>query len=113
MPGSGSRTQGLLAQQRGRLPEDRPQRHGAHHGGGPFREPEWTPAADSGNDDQAKQRDCRHQAAQRLREAVQAMAQQPAGAERNAAILQANQALFDTQQAMLQLPPDLRTGKTP
>jgi exonuclease VII small subunit len=53
------------------------------------------------------------EAAQRLREAVQAMAQQPAGAGRNAAVLQANQALFDTQQAMLQLPPDLRTGKTP
>lgn len=51
------------------------------------------------------------EAAQRLREAVQAMAQQPAGPRRSEAMQQANQALFDTQQAMLQLPPELRTSQ--
>ena len=51
------------------------------------------------------------EAAQRLRDAVQAMAQQPAGPQRNQAIKQANQALFDTQQAMVQLPPELRTSE--
>ncbi|HEX6321201.1 MAG TPA: hypothetical protein VFZ84_20230 [Burkholderiales bacterium] len=50
------------------------------------------------------------EAAQRLREAVQAMAGQPAGPGRNQAMRQANQALFDTQQAMIELPPELRTG---
>lgn len=47
-------------------------------------------------------------AAQRLREATQAMAQQPAGERRNQAIRQANQALIDTQDAMMRLPPELR-----
>lgn len=51
------------------------------------------------------------EAAQRLRDAVQAMAQQPAGPRRNEAMQQANQALFDTQQAMIQLPPELRTSQ--
>ncbi|HEX6318098.1 MAG TPA: hypothetical protein VFZ84_04425 [Burkholderiales bacterium] len=51
------------------------------------------------------------EAAQRLRDAVQAMAKQPAGPRRNEAMQQANQALFDTQQAMVQLPPDLRTSQ--
>jgi hypothetical protein len=51
------------------------------------------------------------EAAQRLRDAVQAMAQQPAGPRRNEAMRQANDALFDTQQAMIQLPPELRTGQ--
>ena len=51
------------------------------------------------------------QAAQKLRDAVQAMAQQPAGPQRNEAMKQANQALFDTQQAMVQLPPELRTSE--
>ena len=50
------------------------------------------------------------EAAQRLRDAVQAMAQQPAGPRRNDAMKQANQALFDTQQAMIQLPRDLRVS---
>lgn len=48
-------------------------------------------------------------AAQSLREAVQAMAAQPAGKERNTAMEQARKALFDTQQAMMELPPELRT----
>jgi hypothetical protein len=51
------------------------------------------------------------EAAQRLRDAVQAMAQQPAGPARTQAMQQANQALFDTQQAMVQLPPHLRAGE--
>ena len=51
------------------------------------------------------------EAAQRLRDAVQAMAQQPAGEGRNDAIRQANQALFDTQQAVVQLPAQLRVSE--
>lgn len=51
------------------------------------------------------------QAAQRLRESVQAMAQQPAGERRNQAIAQAREALLSTHQAMVQLPPDLRTSQ--
>jgi hypothetical protein len=47
-------------------------------------------------------------AAQRLREAIQSMAQEPAGPRRNEAIKQAQQALYDTNQAMIQLPPDMR-----
>jgi Beta/Gamma crystallin len=47
-------------------------------------------------------------AAQNLREAVQAMATQPAGQGRNEAMRQANDALLETQQAMVQLPPELR-----
>lgn len=51
------------------------------------------------------------EAAQRLRQAVQAMAQQPAGPGRTQAIQDANRALFDTQQAMVQLPAELRTSE--
>jgi len=47
--------------------------------------------------------------AQRLREAIQAMAQQPVGERRNQAIKEAHQALRDTNQAMVQLPPEMRT----
>ena len=47
------------------------------------------------------------EATQRLREAIQHMAQQPAGDKRNTAIRQAHQALFDAQQAMVSLPPEL------
>lgn len=47
-------------------------------------------------------------AAQNLREAVQAMATQPAGPRRNEAMRQANDALLETQQAMVKLPPELR-----
>jgi hypothetical protein len=50
------------------------------------------------------------EAAQRLRESIQAMAQQPAGPGREKAIEQAHQALYDTQSAMIQLPPALRSG---
>lgn len=44
------------------------------------------------------------QATQRLREAVQAMAQEPPGDGRNAAMKTAEEALLETQQAMVQLP---------
>jgi hypothetical protein len=50
------------------------------------------------------------EAAQRLRETIQALANAPAGPQRNAAIATARQALLDTQQAMIDLPPDLRTA---
>ena len=51
------------------------------------------------------------QAAQRLRESVQSMAQQPAGERRNQAMAQAREALLHTQQAMVSLPPNLRTNQ--
>jgi hypothetical protein len=47
-------------------------------------------------------------AAQKLREAVQAMAQQPEGPRRNRAIEEAHDALLETQRAMIALPPELR-----
>ena len=50
-------------------------------------------------------------AAQQLRESIQGMAQEPAGERRNHAIKAAHQALFDTTQAMIQLPPDMRSEK--
>lgn len=49
------------------------------------------------------------QAAQRLRETIQALANAPAGPQRNAAIETAREALLDTQAAMIELPPELRT----
>lgn len=48
-------------------------------------------------------------AAQSLREAIQAMAQHPAGPRRNAAIDRAQEALLTTQAAMVQLPAEART----
>jgi len=48
-------------------------------------------------------------AAQGLREAIQAMAQQPPSAARNRAIAEAQDAILQTQDVMLLLPPDLRT----
>ena len=50
-------------------------------------------------------------AAQRLRDSIQVMAQEPSGPRRDEAIKQAQQALFDTNQAMIQLPPDMHTEK--
>ena len=50
------------------------------------------------------------EAAQRFREAIRAMAQQPAGEQRRQAIKAANKALFETQSAMLELPPEIWTG---
>lgn len=46
------------------------------------------------------------QAAQKLREATQALAAEDAGEGRNKAIEQANEALFETQQAMIDLMPE-------
>jgi hypothetical protein len=53
-------------------------------------------------------------AADRLRGAIQAMAQRPAGASRNEAIKQAHDALFETQQAMAMVPgvPSSTVGST-
>lgn len=48
------------------------------------------------------------ESAQRLRESLQAMAQKKAGPDRDRAMEQAHQALFETQRAMTALPPDLR-----
>lgn len=48
-------------------------------------------------------------AAQGLREAVQAMAQQPPGEARDRAMDRAREALLETQQAMVQLSPERRT----
>ena len=50
------------------------------------------------------------EASQRLREAIQEIAREPGGSRRNAAVEQAHAALFDTQQAMIMLPPELRAG---
>lgn len=49
-------------------------------------------------------------AAQRLRDAIQAMAQAPAGEKRNQAIKDGNQALMEVNRAMVNLPPDLLTA---
>jgi sporulation protein YlmC with PRC-barrel domain len=45
--------------------------------------------------------------AQEVREAIQAMAQQPQGQRRDQAIMEAHEALMDLNQSMAQLPPDL------
>ena len=49
-------------------------------------------------------------AAQRLREAVHALAQTPAGPQRNEAIRQANRTLLEVQNAMAALPPEVLLG---
>lgn len=49
------------------------------------------------------------QSAQKLRESVQAMGNQPAGPRRNAAARQAREAIVETQQAMIDLPPPARS----
>jgi len=51
-------------------------------------------------------------AAQRLRESIQALAQQQPGAQRDLAMGAAREALHDTQQAMIQLPPELRNARS-
>src|SRR6185369_1973329 len=48
-------------------------------------------------------------AAQSLRESIQVMAQEPAGAERDAAMDEARRALRQAQRSMLDLPPNLRS----
>jgi hypothetical protein len=49
-------------------------------------------------------------AAQRLRETIQTLAQQPPGHRREQAMSDARHALYDTQQAMIRLPPELRVS---
>ena len=51
-------------------------------------------------------------AEQRLRESIQAMAQEKPGTRRNQAIKDAQDALLEAKQAMAQLPPELRDGAT-
>lgn len=52
------------------------------------------------------------EAADRLRQSIQALAQKPPGAERERAIASAHDALLRTQQAMMALPPELRSSGT-
>lgn len=50
-------------------------------------------------------------AAQRLRESMQILAQQPQGTARDTALRASREALYETQQAMMQLPPHLRQAQ--
>ncbi|WP_332813894.1 beta/gamma crystallin domain-containing protein [Ramlibacter sp.] len=50
--------------------------------------------------------------ADRLRQAIEALAGRPPGPDREAAIAKAHEALLETQQAMLSLPPELRSSGT-
>ena len=65
---------------------------------GPKAQPNYTKAMDR-----------LRQAAGKLRESVQAMVEQPAGPHRNAAAREAREAILETQQAMISLPPQLRS----
>lgn len=65
-------------------------------------------SADTASDDVAIQN--LRAAAQSLREAVQRMAQMPAGEQRTEAIRESNEALMQVQAAMASLPPDLLTA---
>jgi hypothetical protein len=49
-------------------------------------------------------------AAQRLRESIQSLVQEPVGTSRDQALSAARDALYDTQQAMIRLPPEYRTS---
>jgi hypothetical protein len=49
-------------------------------------------------------------AAQRLRESIQSLAREPVGPGRDQALSAARDALYDTQQAMIRLPPEYRTS---
>ena len=73
-------------------------------GQGSFHRPETQgrPAVPNSDVDYTKSMERLFQAAQRLREAVQAMAQQPPGEHRNRAMDTAREALLETQQAMAQ-----------
>lgn len=62
--------------------------------------------ADDPNHTQSMER--LRQAADKLRQSIQEMADQPAGPRRNYAIDQAQEALIDTQRAMVRLPAELR-----
>lgn len=52
------------------------------------------------------------QAADRLRQSIQALAEKPPGPDRERAISEAQDALMRTQQAMMALPPELRSSGT-
>lgn len=52
-----------------------------------------------------------HKAVDHFRESIIAMSRLPTGPQRDQAIKEAQQALFDTNQAMIQLPPDMRTER--
>lgn len=54
-----------------------------------------------------------HSAAERLRASITVLAQHPAGAAQQHALAKANEALLETQAAMLALPPRLRSGAAP
>lgn len=58
--------------------------------------------------DETKTMDALLRAAQKLRESIQALAQQPAGPKRTQAMEAARDALVTTQRAMLDLPPETR-----
>lgn len=52
------------------------------------------------------------EAAERLRQSIHSLAQKPPGADRERAIAEAHDALLRTQQAMMSLPPELRSSGT-
>ena len=58
----------------------------------------------------SKSMDELQRAAERLRESIQTLAQQAPGPQRDMALKAAREALYDTQQAMIRMPPELRTG---
>lgn len=60
--------------------------------------------------DYSKSMDQLQRAAQRLRESIQSLSQQPAGPKRDDAMRAAREALWDAQQAMVRLPPELRSA---
>lgn len=65
----------------------------------------------SGDYNQALER--LHKAAQQLRDSIQALAQKQAGPQRTVAIAMAHNALNATNQAMAQLPPEMRADPDP
>lgn len=65
----------------------------------------------SNKGDSSKAMERLQKAAQQLRESSQAMAQEPAGPRRNEAIRTSNRALMDVNEAMTQLPPEMRAAK--
>lgn len=68
-------------------------------------------AVAASNSANAKPIEALEAAAQRLRDAIQALAQAPAGERRNQAIRDGNRALFEVNEAMAGLPPDLLTAQ--
>ncbi|MCW8088488.1 hypothetical protein [Sabulicella glaciei] len=64
--------------------------------------PQGAPAVPANDVEYSRSMERLFQAAQRLREAVQAMAQQPPGEQRNRAMEMAREALLETQSAMVQ-----------